>query len=76
MKTNHKTTKIPELKRIKLHTIRFNRLESAAIEKYCSRYKVANKSKFMREAIINEILQKYEKDYPSLFEPKQLRLFK
>ena len=47
--------------------IRFNNKELKAIESYCKRYKIQNRSKFMREAIITAILKKFDEDSPTLF---------
>jgi len=47
--------------------IRFNNKELKAIETYCVKYKVQNRSKFMREAIITTILKKFDDDCPTLF---------
>ena len=46
----------------------FNDLEKDALEKYCRKYNITNKSKFIREVLITSILQQFDKDYPSLFE--------
>jgi len=46
----------------------FNDMEKKALENYCKKYKIDNRSKFMREAIVTAILQQFDKDYPSLFE--------
>jgi len=46
----------------------FNDLEKDALEKYCRKYNITNKSKFIREVLITNILQQFDKDYPSLFE--------
>jgi len=63
-----KTKKENKLKRIHRKSILFNKREINAINKYCRRYKIKNRSKFMREVIITSILQKLEDDYPSLFD--------
>ena len=63
-----KTKKDKSLKRIHQKSILFNTKEINAINKYCKKYKIKNRSKFMREAIISTILQKFEEDPPSLFE--------
>lgn len=60
-------------KKEKLHrknkmTFVFNDLEMQAFEKYCKKYKIENRSKFIRETVITAILQKFDQDYPSLFE--------
>ncbi len=46
----------------------FNDLEKEALDKFCKKYNIKNKSKFMREAIITNILKQFDEDYPSLFE--------
>jgi len=46
----------------------FNELEQNALERYCKKYNVENRSKFMRETIVTAILKQFDKDYPSLFE--------
>jgi hypothetical protein len=56
-------------------SIRFNNKEMSAINNYCKKFKVKNKSKFMREAIITEVLRKFDKNYPTLWDEPQLRLF-
>ena len=65
-----KTVKDDSLKRIHRKTILFNKREIQAIDHYCKKYKIKNKSKFMREMIISSILKKFDEDYPSLFEKK------
>jgi len=57
------------------YTILFNTPESNAIDQFCSRFKIKNKSKFMREAIITEVLRKFDSHYPTLFEEDQPTLF-
>jgi len=63
-----KAKKEKKLKRIHQKSILFNKREMNAIDNYCKKYKIKNRSKFMREAIISTILKKLEDDYPSLFE--------
>ncbi len=58
------------LKRVHRKSILFNKREIQAIDHYCKRYKIRNKSKFMREMIITSVLKKFDEDYPSLFEKK------
>jgi hypothetical protein len=70
-----KKTKDASLKREIPHTIRFNSRELSAINQYCEKFKVKNKAKFMREAIITEILKKFDENYPTLWDDNQLRLF-
>ncbi len=49
----------------------FNDLELEAFEKYCRKYKIKNKAKFMRETVITEILAQFDRDYPSLFDQNE-----
>jgi hypothetical protein len=64
-----------ELRRINRQAILFNQRELNAINHYCQRFKVDNRSKFMREAIITEVLRKFDQNYPTLWEDAQLKLF-
>ena len=63
-----KTEKDKSLKRIYKGTILFNEKEMQAINHYCKKYKITNRSKLMREMIIGSILKKFDEDYPTLFE--------
>ncbi|MDR0385974.1 MAG: hypothetical protein LBH60_07845 [Prevotellaceae bacterium] len=54
-------------RRVHKHTISFNDKEYKVIGQFISKYKIKNKSKFFREAIIATILQKAEEDHPRLF---------
>lgn len=56
-----------KLKRVHRKALLFNSLELEAINIYCSRYKIKNRSKFLREAIIAKVLQQFEQDHPKLF---------
>jgi len=65
-----KIEKDESLKRIHRKSILFNKREIQAIDHYCKKYKIKNKSKFMREMIITSVLKKFDEDYPSLFKKK------
>ena len=56
-----------DLLRTNRMAVLFNNRELKAIEAYCRKYQINNRSKFMREAIIGSILKKFEDDYPTLF---------
>ncbi len=60
--------KNPQLVRSKKHTLAFNTFEYNALEKFCKKYRVRNKSKFMRETIMFAVLSKFSEDYPTLWE--------
>ena len=72
MENNKKDEK---LKRTFRTSLLFNAREQEAITLYCEKYKIRNKSKFMREAIMTEILKKFDEDYPTLFEFEKPNLF-
>ena len=42
--------------------------ENKALIRYISKYKVQNKSKFIREALMMTIIRKMEEDHPTLFD--------
>lgn len=50
-----------------------NEDEHKAIERYLSRYKISNKSRWFRETIISHILKNLEEDYPTLFNENEMR---
>ena len=49
------------------HVLYFNDCEMAAIDEYCSRFKVHAKSALFREAIMSKILTELEENHPTLF---------
>ncbi|MCQ2360863.1 MAG: hypothetical protein MJ009_05230 [Paludibacteraceae bacterium] len=49
-------------------TFMLNDKEMAALGRLYARYKVKNKSKFLREAVMSAVLKRLEEDYPSLFD--------
>jgi hypothetical protein len=63
-----KHPKEEDLKRVNRQSLMFNNREMQAIEKYCKKYKVDNKSKMYREAIISSILRTFNDDYPTLWD--------
>lgn len=64
-----------KLRRTRRTSILFNQREQEAINLYCEKYKIKNKSKFMREVIMTGILKKFDEDYPTLFEFEKPNLF-
>ncbi|HEY5590891.1 MAG TPA: hypothetical protein VIK55_07715 [Paludibacter sp.] len=63
---------IPAPKRNSLRTHRqiftLNDEENKALERYIAKYKVQNKSKFIRETLMIAIIRKLEEDHPTLFD--------
>ncbi len=45
----------------------FNDSEMAAIDEYCSRFKVHAKAALFREAIMSKVLSELEENHPTLF---------
>jgi hypothetical protein len=64
-----------KLRRSHRTAILFNNREREAINLYCDKYKISNRSKFMRETIMTEILKRFDEDYPTLFEFEKPNLF-
>lgn len=48
-------------------TILLNDAEQRALETYCNRYHVVNRSKLIRETLIRAILKQMNEDNPTLF---------
>jgi hypothetical protein len=59
-------------KRISLRTHRhfftLNDEEEKALNRYVAKYKVKNKSRFIRETLMISIIKKFEEDHPTLFD--------
>jgi len=49
-------------------TFTLNDEENKALNRYISKYKVLNKSKFIRETLMIAIIRKMEEDHPTLFD--------
>lgn len=62
----------PTLKRISKRTHRqfflLNDEEDKALNRYIVKYKIVNKSKFIRETLMIAIIRKMEEDHPRLFD--------
>ena len=52
-----------------------NSREMKAIEVYCNRYRIKNKSEFMRATIMKAIIKRFDEEYPSLWEESESTLF-
>ena len=49
------------------YVLYFNDSEMAAIQEYCSRFKVHAKAALFREAILAKVLSELEENHPTLF---------
>lgn len=61
------------LVRKKRVSILLNDMEYKALEKYCSKYKVVNRAKLIREFLMRNILTRMAEDYPTLFAEEEMR---
>lgn len=50
-----------------------NEEEHRTIDRYLSKYKIRNKSRWYRETIITHILKSLDEDYPTLFTENEMR---
>jgi hypothetical protein len=53
-----------------------NNREARALGIYCDRYRVRNKSEFLRVTIMKAILKRFEDEHPSLWEESEPTLFR
>jgi hypothetical protein len=63
------------LRRTTRLSIMLNKREMRALGIYCNRYRVKNKSEFLRETIMKAILKRFEEEHPSLWEENEPTLF-
>jgi len=56
-------------------TLMLNSREMRALAVYCSRYRIQNKSGFLRETIMKEIVRRFNDEHPTLWEEGDPNLF-
>jgi hypothetical protein len=56
-------------------TLMLNNREMRAFGIYCNRFRVKNKSEFLRETIMKAILKRFEDEHPTLWEESEPDLF-
>lgn len=49
-------------------SILLNDSEMRALERYCDRYTVKNRSKLIRETLMMNIMRRFDRDNPTLFD--------
>lgn len=49
-------------------SILLNDNEMRALERYCEQYTVSNRSRLIREALMRNILKRFDNDSPTLFD--------
>ena len=63
------------LRRTNRLSLMLNSREMKALGIYCSRYRVKNKSEFLRATIMKAILKRFEEEHPTLWEENEPSLF-
>jgi hypothetical protein len=63
------------LKRNNRLSLMLNNREVRALGIYCNRYRVRNKSEFLRETIMKAILKRFDDEHPTLWEESEPTLF-
>ena len=56
-------------------TLMLNNREMRAFGIFCSRFRIKNKSEFLRETIMKAILKRFEDEHPTLWEENEPDLF-
>ena len=59
------TKKEPRRHRV---TVMLNESELRAIERYCRRYKITNRSHFIRQTLLKTVIRRFADDQPTLFD--------
>lgn len=75
MSIRHSIYKEDCLRRTNRLSLMLNNREMRALGIYCNRYRVKNKSEFLRETIIKAILKRFEEEHPTLWEENDPGLF-
>ncbi|MDR1729473.1 MAG: hypothetical protein LBR52_02300 [Prevotellaceae bacterium] len=73
-----KTTAAPLVKPPKMNrdnkiTLSLNDKEIRVFQQFCQKYKIENRSRFLRETIMSAILKRFDEDYPTLFNENEMR---
>jgi hypothetical protein len=75
MGLRHSIYKEDRLRRTNRLSLMLNKREMRALGIYCNRYRVKNKSEFLRETIMKAILKRFEEEHPTLWEESEPTLF-
>ncbi|MDD4637934.1 MAG: hypothetical protein PHI48_01525 [Bacteroidales bacterium] len=68
-KVVHKNTGLRQFK----VSFLLNSEELKAMNHYLNKYKIDNRSHYLRETLLSQVLQKLDEDYPTLFEPWEMK---
>jgi hypothetical protein len=75
MEARRPTFKEDRLRRNNRLSLMLNNRELRALGIYCNRYRIRNKSGFLRETVMKAILKRFEDEHPSLWEENEPTLF-
>jgi hypothetical protein len=64
-----------KLKRTTSLTLKLNPREVRALNVYCKRFRVRNRSEFMRQTIMRAIIGRFDAEHPTLWEQGELSFF-
>ena len=68
-----KKKKVTKIKRTKRVQFSLNDKEHDLICSYAKRYKIENRSRWLRETIMAHVLKSLDQDYPTLFAENEMR---
>jgi hypothetical protein len=68
-------SKDARLRRTNKLSLLLNNREMRALEAYCLRYRIKNRSQFLREVILSNVLKRFDDDYPTLWQDSEPDLF-
>lgn len=71
----HTIYKEDKLRRTSRLSLMLNSREARALGIYCNRYRIKNKSEFLRSTIMKEIIKKFSDEHPTLWEESEQTLF-
>jgi hypothetical protein len=75
MEGRRQVYKEEKLKRTNRLSLMLNHREMRALGIYCNRFRVKNKSEFLRETIMKAIIKRFEEEHPTLWEENDRTLF-
>lgn len=72
-RTKKYSTAQPNHPRVHKITFMLNEDEYKTVQRYLTKYKIGNKSRWYRETILTHIIHTLEEDYPTLFNENEMR---
>ena len=65
--------KPPKMLRNNKITISLNDKEIRVLEQFYEKYKIKNRTRFLRETVMLSVLRRFDEDHPTLFQEKEMR---